>query len=190
MTDLALFPAYGCLITAGLIITLKSFRLRIALLGVQYMLVTWIVVGSVPLQLAATKLIAGLLTCGILAVSALRVELQPRLAGDSRLRVTAVVLIVLATPTLSQINWLGIPDLQRPAAIGSTALMILGFMHLSLSQAPLRAVMAMVTTLSGFEIVYGLVEPSLVVFALLASVHIGLGLVGSILMLSVKAEAP
>jgi hypothetical protein len=185
---MGLLPAFGCVLTAGLIIALKSFRLRIALLAIQYGLVSWIVADSVPVQLAATKLISGLLTCGILAVSALRVDLQPKTLGDSRIRITAVVLIALTTPTLSQINWLGIPDLQRSAAISSTALMILGLMHLGLSQAPLRAVTAMVTTLSGFEIVYSLVEPSLVMFALLASVHIGLGMVGSILMLSIRSE--
>jgi hypothetical protein len=37
------------------------------------------------------------------------------------------------------------------------------------------------TLLSGFEIVYGLIEPSLAVLALIASIHIGLALVASYL---------
>jgi hypothetical protein len=186
MPTLSLLPAYGCVLTSGLLIAIRPFRLRIGILAIQYVFVTWIIVNAVPLQLAATKLIAGLLTCGILALSALRANQRSQYSGDTGLKVVAVVLVALATPTLSQINWLGIPDLSRSAAIGSTALMILGFMHLGLSQAPLRAVTAMVTALSGFEIVYSLVEPSLVVFALLASVHIGLGMVASVLMLRIK----
>lgn len=61
----------------------------------------------------------------------------------------------------------------------------LGLLQLGLSTGTLRVGLGLMTLLSGFEIAYIVVEPSLVVLALIGSVHIGFALVISYLMLGI-----
>jgi len=60
-------------------------------------------------------------------------------------------------------------------------MLTMGLLQLGLSGSAFRVCVGLMTLLSGFEVVYSLIEPSLAVLALIASVHIGLALVASYL---------
>ena len=62
-------------------------------------------------------------------------------------------------------------------------LICLSFLHLGLCEEPLRVGVGLLTFLSGFEITYSILEPSLAVVGLLACVHVGIALVCGYLML-------
>ncbi len=61
--------------------------------------------------------------------------------------------------------------------MGSTILMGLGLLQVSFSDSTLRVGTGLMTLVSGFEIVYGSIEPSLAVLSLLGSLHLGFALV-------------
>jgi hypothetical protein len=66
----------------------------------------------------------------------------------------------------------------------------LGLLQIGITEEPLRVGAGLLTLLSGFEIAYSSIEPSLAVVALLAAVHLGIALVVSYLLLVVRDERP
>jgi len=68
-------------------------------------------------------------------------------------------------------------------------LISLGLLHLGLTTDVLRVILALLTVLSGFEILYAAVEGSILVAGLLSIVNLGLGLVGAYLLLAQAEEA-
>jgi hypothetical protein len=71
------------------------------------------------------------------------------------------------------------PGVPPAHARASASLLALGLLQLGLSEDPVRWIFALVTSLLGFEIAYALLEPSLAIQAILASVHLGILVVGS-----------
>lgn len=172
----------------SLLLTVLANRVaRIALLALQYAAVAWLTGLSLPLEVAAVKLVAGMIACGILAVTeSLRDGSEPRPYGrelGTGFRFFASILVLVAALGLGQSNWMGVPDISREAILGSTVLMAMGFLQLGLFGSAFRVGIGLMTVLSGFEVVYSLIEPSLAVLALIASVHIGLAMVVSYLAL-------
>jgi hypothetical protein len=58
----------------------------------------------------------------------------------------------------------------------------LGLLQLGLTEKPLGVTLGLLTVLSGFEILYAVVESSTLVSGLLACVHLGLALAGGYLL--------
>lgn len=172
--------------TTGLLCTVFTGRVaRIGLLAIQYAAVAWLTGLSLPLQVAAVKLVAGMIACGILAVSESKQE-RPLSQAVGRefgttFRLFASGLGLVAAFGLGQRNWFEVPDISEEAILGSTVLLTMGLLQLGLSGSPFRVCLGLMTLLSGFEVVYSLIEPSLAVLALIASIHIGLALVASYL---------
>jgi len=176
------------LIVSGTALLLTVFTGRVArigLLAIQYAAVAWLTGLSLPLQVAAVKLVAGMIACAILAVSESKQQQAPaQPAGrefGTTFRLFASGLGLVAAFGLGQRNWFEVPDLREEAILGSTVLLTMGLLQLGLSGSAFRVCLGLMTLLSGFEVVYGLIEPSLAVLALIASIHIGLALVASYL---------
>ncbi len=170
----------------GLLLTVLTSRVaRIGLLAIQYAAVAWLAGLSLPLQVAAVKLVAGMIACGILALSESKQEHPPsQLAGrefGTTFRLFAAGVGLVAAFGLSQRNWFEVPDIGEEAIFGSTVMLTMGLLQLGLSGSTFRVCLGLMTLLSGFEVVYSLIEPSLAVLALLASLHIGIALVASYL---------
>ncbi|MGH2619801.1 MAG: hypothetical protein ACRDHG_04420 [Anaerolineales bacterium] len=180
----------------GLLLTLLTGRVaRIGLLAIQYAAVAWLTGLALPLQVAAVKLVAGMIACGILAVSESKMEHPPlQLAGrefGTTFRLFAAGLGLVTAFGLSQRNWFEVPDIGDEAILGSTVMLTMGLLQLGLSGSAFRVCLGLMTLLSGFEVVYSLIEPSLAVLALIASIHIGLALVSSYLgLVSATPEDP
>ena len=67
-------------------------------------------------------------------------------------------------------------------------LMGMGLLQLGFTGQPLRTIIGLLTLLSGFEIIYVSVETSTLVAGLLASVNLGLSLVGAYLLVAPTME--
>ncbi|MGW8249014.1 MAG: hypothetical protein ACWGO1_00100 [Anaerolineales bacterium] len=103
-------------------------------------------------------------------------------------RIFAAAIVVVAAvsiaPTIDQ--WL--PQLSEVQILGSVVLIGVGLLHLGLTSDPFWVILGLLTALSGFEIIYAGVEISALVQGLLASVTLGLGVIGAYLILSPTME--
>lgn len=179
-------PLLLVLTTATALVLVERPGRQIGVLAVQYAAVAWLTSLALPLQVAAVKLVAGLITCGVLAltVAGQRTRVQSEGAAAGRpFRLIAAILILVAAVGIGRTNWIGVPGIQAEATMASAILMSMGLLQLGLFRTPLRVCIGLITLLSGFEIAYSVIEPALAILALLASVHIGLAMVVSYLTL-------
>ncbi len=185
----ATMAAWGAAISGGLLILWDDRRLLILTLAIQYLLVAWLVSLILPIQIAAAKLVAGLMACTILTISLANADWSaqngiPRTIPFGRpFRLIAVLLVLFAAGAVGGDNWMMLPGLKPEAILGTTFLMSLGILHLGLSEEPIRVGMGILTMISGFEISYSGIEPSLAVIAMLAVIHLGVALVVGYLLL-------
>jgi len=85
--------------------------------------------------------------------------------------------LAITSPTS---NWLGIDNPLGTWA--SLLLMGIGLLQLGITIQPLRVIIALLTLISGFEIMYAFVESSALVAAMLVLINLGLSLVGTYLL--------
>lgn len=172
--------------TATALVVVERPGIQIGILAIQYSSVAWLTSLAIPPQVAAVKLVAGLIACGILALTVAgsrhAAESASGVAGLA-FRAIAGILILVAAIGIGQSNWMRVPDIQPEAIMAAAILMSMGLLQLGLFRNPLRVSIGIITLLSGFEIAYSVIEPALAILALLASVHIGLAIVVSYLSL-------
>lgn len=169
--------------TVFALIVVERPGLQIAILAAQYASVAWLSSLALPPQVAAVKVVAGMITCGVLALTVAGSR-SPDESGSGRaFRVIAGILILGAAIGIGRANWMRIPDIRPEAIMAAAILMSMGLLQLGLFRTPLRVCIGVITLLSGFEIAYAVIEPALAILALLASVHIGLAMVVSYLAL-------
>jgi hypothetical protein len=95
----------------------------------------------------------------------------------------ATLMFVIAAIYLASQPNMVLPGLQVVPAINNASylLMALGLLNLGLSEEPMRAGTGLLTLMTGFEIFYAAVEPSLAIIALLAAAEFGVALAVSYL---------
>lgn len=162
----------------------QNWRWSIIALSVQYLAVFALVLSVWPLGLAAVKLIAGWMAGAVLGYS----QPNPELVEDSRsggtgfvFRLLVAVLVWMLVFTLTPVIVEMVP-LPSSLVMSSMLLIGMGLVHLGMTTRPLRVLLGLLTTLSGFELVYAAVENSVMVAGLLALVTLGLALVGAYLL--------
>ena len=96
-----------------------------------------------------------------------------------------VILIVVSLSPLI-IDW--IPSVSLAQVWGAGLLFGMGFLHLGFIVRPFRVVLALLTILSGFEILYAAVEESTLVAGMLAGINLGLALVGAYALITPRVE--
>ncbi len=162
----------------------QNWRWSILALAVQYLAVFWLTALMWPLGLSAVKLVAGWMAGAVLGASSPAPEqVEDSYTGSSafvfRLLVAALVwaLVFSAAPAL-------VAFLPMPLAVAQGALLLtgMGLLHLGMTTRPLRVLLGLLTTLSGFEILYASVERSVLVAGLQAAVTLGLAFVGAYLL--------
>ncbi len=181
--------------SAGLLIY-RDWRWDLGLLTAQYVGVAILVGQHWPLGMAAAKLVTGWMTTAALAMTLTAASAQEqRTEGfwpqgrTFRLFMVGmiVVLAIAVTPRLEQ----SLTGVGAPVVAGSIILTGVGLLQLGTSSQILRIVLALLTVLGGFEILYAALEGSILVAALLAVVNLGLGLVGAYLLnASMPEEVP
>ncbi len=162
----------------------QNWRWNIIALAVQYLALMVLTSLVWPLGLAAVKLVAGWMAGAVLGASQPTPELveDPHSGGSVVVfrflaAVLVWILVFTATPMFVDI-------LPLPASLVTGALLLIGMglLHLGMTTRPLRVLLGLLTTLSGFELLYAAVESSVLVAGLLAIVTLGLALVGAYLL--------
>ncbi len=195
------------MITTLLLVAAQDWRLILAALFIQYIGVFVLVAIHWPIMMAFSKLLAGWIATAVLAM-AIGSGNQSTLEGDkSRIlpsgirrvigdslsvwvfKTIAALMIVLAVFTLAPAISEWIPGVQFVDVLGALILLGLGLLHLGLTALPFRVIPALLTVLSGFEIIYASVEVSALVAGLLAGVTLGLALTGAYLLVNTSEES-
>jgi hypothetical protein len=191
LLDQYAFIAVGILgVVSSIMLLTRSWRMRVAALAIQYVGVFWLVALSWPVALASIKLVVGWMAAAILGVS--RIDQLP---SDRRRWPTewvflglALLLVFLSVSSLgpSLENWLPSDNPAQPW--GALLLIGVGLVHLGVASRGLRVIVSLLTALSGFEILYAVVENSTLVAGLLAVVTLGIALVGAYLLSNIADE--
>jgi len=174
---------WGLLFTAGLIAVVEEWRISLFALLIQYVLVGFLLSGSLSPSLALAKIAMGGMIFFILYPTTWRGRGKPpvRIASQERtlattfpLRLVGSVLIVLvAYGLLHQYPWEGVaPHL----ALASNFLMAMGLWTVILGRGPFRMGLGLLTFQTGFELLFTTWERSLLVAGLLGLVNILLAL--------------
>ncbi|MFH2040045.1 MAG: hypothetical protein ABIJ65_11485 [Chloroflexota bacterium] len=160
----------------------RDWRWSLGFLGTQYLGVFGFVQTIWPINLAIVKLISGLIVCLAFATSQKNTtafSFSETSWPQGRLfRLLATALILLTTLSISSQTslWLGISN--RVGTWASLLLMGIGLLQLGITTQPMRVIIALLTLISGFEIIYAYVESSALVAAMLVLINLGLSLVG------------
>lgn len=179
-------------ITSLVLLVSADWRLGVLALAGQYLGVFFLVWLSWPLETAVVKLVAGWMAGAVLGST--RVGLPPDAEAHTPLsinrafRLLAAGLVVLAVVSLAPGVQAWVPAVELEQVWGATLLIGMGLLHLGLTQRPFRVVLALLTVLSGFEILYAAVENSTLVAGMLAGINLSLALVGSYLLVSPLGE--
>lgn len=176
--------------TALALLLSQNWRWSIIALALQYLGVFWLVGLHWQVGLAAVKLVTGWMVGAILGAS------QPaeELVDENFKGRTGLVFRGLAAALLLVVAYVAAPALETwfsalPAVrIGSLTLIGLGLMQMGMTTRPLRVVLGLLTTLSGFEVLYAVVESSVMVAGLISAITLGLALVAAYLIATPAME--
>ena len=171
--------------SAGLLLN-REWRMDLGLLALQYGGAAILIAQHLPLGMAAAKLVTGWMATAALGMT-LSALPPPVLASEPfwprgrtfRLFMVGMmgVLTISVTPRMET----AIPGLGMPVIAGGILLIGIGFLQLGTNSDIVRVIYALLTIITGFEILYAGVESSILVAALLAVVTLGLGLLGAYL---------
>jgi hypothetical protein len=168
----------------GLMLLGGSWRWRVVGLAVQYVGVFWLTALSWPVGLSAIKLVVGWMAGAILGVSGINLLPPIRRRWPTEWLFLGLVLLVVIFSVSTLVpeiqNW--IPGIIYAQAWGSLLLIGMGLVHLGVASRGLRVIISLLTTLSGFEILYAVVESATLVAGLLAVVTLGVALAGAYLL--------
>lgn len=181
-------------LTSIYILISKDWRYCIAAFGAQYIGVFVLVYASWPVEMAAAKMVAGWMAGAILGIAMSSVpdtwqETDKTIHFGPFFRILAALIIALTITSLvlHSESWLSM--ISIPIRWGSFILIGIGLLQLSLTSNPFRVVIGLLTSLSGFEIIYAAIENSTLVTGLLAGVSLGLALVGAYLLVGPSMES-
>jgi len=189
--DIISWIAVGLILaTSTAILINRDWRLSLGALAVQYVAAFWLITRHLPFVMGSAKLITGWMVVAALGMTRLGLPTTEDEQEESILprgawfRVTLVCIIALftlgATPRVES----AIPGLGWQVIAGSLILMGAGVVHLGLTSDPLNVIIGLLTMLTGFEILYAAIESSILVAGLLAITNLGLGIVGSYLLIA------
>jgi hypothetical protein len=185
------FPAVILLgISSVTLFLSRSWRWRIGALAIQYLGVFVLISLSWPINMAAVKLVVGWMAGAILGVSRIDlVQEDVRRWPTERLYfifVASVVFLTVATIAPALTNW--VPRININQTWGGLLLIGMGMVHMGFASRGLRVIISLLTFLSGFEILYAVVESSTLVTGLLALVNLGVAIAGAYLMTDITGE--
>jgi hypothetical protein len=188
------------LLTTLVLLSFRDWRISLVGLAIQYLGVFLLVATHWPLVMAMTKVVAGWISTAVLAMAVASIpEANPgappnrsqsriiRAAGRSlrvsafQLATAAMIVLVVLSLGPSIVGW--IPSMGIADTFGAFTLVGLGLLHLGFTSQPLRIILALLTILSGFEIIYSALEISTLVAGLLAGVTLGLAMIGAYLLI-------
>ena len=171
----------------------RDWRLVLAFFAIQYIGVLILVGNSLPFGLAGIKLVVGWMAAVALGTTQVGqnslVEEQGQYTNRI-FRLLAVSLIIILCYSISPKVIIWLPGVSLPVVFGSLVLIATGLLQLGVTIQSFRVIIGLLAILAGFEILYAVVEPSVLVTGLLAAINLGLALVGSFFLSSNALEKP
>ena len=183
---LAAMPAVaGVFVTAGILVVSRDWRLNSIAFTVQYFFVVLLLSRLIRLEVAAVKGLIGWLICMVFYLTERRASTleQPPAAEDAMVsqrwrrwiisaRASFCLLAGILISVAAYAAALRIPLPQVPNDVTLACYMLagLGLLLVGLSDDPMQVGLGLLTFLSGFEIFYVALEPSLAVAGLLGAV--------------------
>ena len=181
-------------LTSTFILIGKDWRYCILALSLQYIGVFILVDTSWPVEMAVAKMVAGWMSGAILGIAMASIPPAWRASDKSvkfgpffRVLAAIILILTISSLVLRSDSWLSM--ISNPIRWGSFILISFGILQLSLNSHPLRIIIGLLTSLSGFEILYAAIETSTLVTGLLAGVNLGLALVGAYLLVAPAMES-
>jgi len=179
----AAMPAVlGVFVTAVILVVIRDWRVDVLALAVQYFFLVLLLTRSVRLEMAAVKGLIGWLICLVFYVTerqvsafgkdALEEEVSPghrwrwwtMSARASFALLSAILVSVVAYVATS---FIPLPEITVDITLACYLLASLGMLLLGLGEGPLPVGVGLLMFLSGFDLFYVALEPSLVVAGLL-----------------------
>ena len=180
---LAAMPAVaGILVTAGFLVVSRDWRLNVTALTLQYFFVVLLLTRLIRLEVAAVKGLTGWMICMVFYLTERRATMLEQLpsdeekAGSPRWNISArASFCLLAGLLVSVASYtaalrLPLPEVPADITLACYLLVGLGLLLIGLSEAPMQVGLGLLTFLSGFDLFYVALEPSLAVAGLLGAV--------------------
>lgn len=167
----------------------KRWRWNVIVLAIQYVAVFWMILQVWTLGLAVVKLISGWMAGAILG-SSLQLDHSAETSdslSEKRFKVVLIVIIWIIVYSISpQLQkWLPISD---NLILGATILIVTGILQFSISTNPVRVIFGLLTSFSGFEVIYAGIESSIMVAGFLAVITLGIALAGALFIQQQEGE--
>ena len=178
-----LVPMVLLFLTGSALALLRPGPRSILILLAQYISVSWLSITSLPAAGVYAKLITGILVCVILYLGVRLIEDVPvhfedqRISANLSFRVIALLLVTVASVSVARSNLFAQFEISIEANVGASFLIASSLLNLGLGTEQLRSGIGLLTLISGGELIYSFIEPSLALIALLAMVHLGIVLV-------------
>jgi len=188
-----LVPMIALFITGGALALFKPSLRLIIVLAVQYIAVSWLTFMNLSVTGVFAKLITGFLVCVILYLAMRQIGEGPfpgdrqQISANISFRILALLLVSVASVSVARSNLFAQFDISLEANVGASFLIASSLLNLGLGIDHLRSGIGLLTLISGGELIYSFIEPSLAMIALLAMVHLGVVLVFSYII-SVRAR--
>ncbi len=181
------FATVAVILTAGVIVVVKDWRVSLLALAVQYVVVGLLLASEIQMELAVIKTLVGAILCLILYMTARHVDwghpAPPRppaededesaqapasqwtLPTELPFRLLAALLVMVAA--YGGASTYPLPDVGEAISPAVYTLAALGLLALGLTDEPLKAGLGLLTFFSAFELLYTVLEPSLAVVGFL-----------------------
>jgi hypothetical protein len=183
---LVYLPVIFLAATSVVLLMSRNWRMCVLALAVQYLAAFWLVALIWPVGLAAVKLVAGWMAGSLIGATQPESELlDDHFKGQAgrALRLIAALVILLVSYTLITAVQEWIPG-TTAIVWGGILLIGMGVLQLGMTTLTLRVFFGLLTIVTGFEILYAVVEYSVLVTGILAFINLGLALVCAYLLAS------
>lgn len=182
MPDLSTLAFAVIVLTSMIILVFRDWRINAGALAVQYLAVFYLVTLSWPISLAVVKLIVGWMATAAIGLTCLR-----QMNKDEVLESTSslffrglsglmVILVIFVVSSLLQDSLF--PNLPLVIIRSGSMLIGMALMQLGTNARPYLTIMSLLSFLAGFEVIHAGLERSTLLTGLMASINLGLALVG------------
>lgn len=179
-------PVFFLAATSLVLLLSQNWRVCVLALAVQYLAAFWLVTMVWPVGLAAVKLVAGWMAGSLIGATQPEADLMDDQFKDNAgrlLRLLSAGVMILVAYTLVPLfqTWLPGSDV---ILWGGILLVGMGLLQLGMTSLTLRSFFGLLTLVTGFEILYAVVEYSVLVTGILAFINLGLALICAYLLAS------
>ncbi len=182
MASLSTLAFLMIVITAMVILIFRDWRINTAALALQYLAVFYLVTLSWPIGLAIIRLIVGWMATAAIGLTCLRqMDDNPPTESTSSLffRALAGLMIILVMFVISSnLQETVFPNVDLVIIRSGLMMVGMALMQLGTNASPYLTIMSLLSFMAGFEVIHAALERSTLLTGLMASVNLGLALVG------------